>query len=252
MPDSRRRPADYRERLYRLKATSGTLVSFQVQVRQSDLYIRAFSDLSNIALDSLLRHREHLESYIAAHPGFVEALEPLPLDPLAPPVVRDMLEAAVAAGVGPMAAVAGAMAEAVGRDLLPHSPEVLVENGGDIFLKTASPATISLFAGPSPLSERVGLLIRPEDTPLGVCTSSGSVGHSLSFGRADAACVIAPSAALADAAATALGNMIREPLDIEAAIDRVSAIPGVLGCVVIQGTTMGASGSGFELVPLDS
>ncbi len=119
-----------------------------------------------------------------------------------------MAAAAQTAGVGPMAAVAGAIAECVGRELLEFSPEVIVENGGDIFLKVSHRRTVGIFAGDSPLTGRIGIQIEARDTPLGVCTSSGTVGHSLSFGRADAVVVLAPAAALADAAATAIGNRV--------------------------------------------
>jgi ApbE superfamily uncharacterized protein (UPF0280 family) len=108
---------------------------------------------------------------------------------------------------------------------------------------------VALFAGKSPLSHRVGLRIDPSWSPLGVCTSSGTVGHSLSFGRADAACVVAPDAALADAAATALGNRVRDAGDIPAALEWAAGLPEILGSVVIVGDKLGARGQ-VELVPL--
>jgi uncharacterized protein len=145
--------------------------------------------------------------------------------------------------------VAGALAARVGRQLAPLSPEVIVENGGDIFLAIGQPATVALFAGRSPLSHRVGLHLDPSLSPLGVCTSSASVGHSLSFGRADAACVLAPSAALADAAATALGNRVQGPDTIATALAWAAALPDILGAVVIVGEKLGAWGQ-VELSPL--
>ncbi len=110
-----------------------------------------------------------------------------------------------------------------------YSPEVIVENGGDIFLKTSQAATVALYAGNSPLSLKVGILLAAAMTPLGVCTSSGTVGHSLSLGRADAACVLAADTALADAAATALGNRVKVPDDIPAALEWLSNTPGYFG-----------------------
>jgi uncharacterized protein len=190
-----------------------------------------------------------LEAYIAAHPEFLTTLAPWPEDPFAPPVVREMIAAAKAAGVGPMAAVAGALAERVGRALAPLSDEIIVENGGDLFLKVASPAIISLFAGQSPLSHRVGLKIAPELSPLGVCTSSGTVGPSLSFGRADAACILAPNAALADAAASGLGNRVADAGALASALEWAVSVPGLLGAVVIVGDKLGAWGR-VELTPL--
>lgn len=245
-----RLPEDYRERFYRRQATAGRLISFRVQVRQSDLYIRAQRDLSEAARHSLIQHRAKLESYTAVHPGFLDSLIPLPPDPLAPPLVQEMLAAGRAARVGPMAAVAGAIAQAVGRDLLEFSAEVVVENGGDIWLHTPSECTVAIFAGASPLSNRVGLRVEPALSPLAICTSSATVGHSLSLGKADAAVAVAPSGALADAAATAIGNAVSGPRALQAGLEAARGIEGLLGAVVICGERLGAWGEAVELVRL--
>jgi ApbE superfamily uncharacterized protein (UPF0280 family) len=225
------------------------LVAFRVVVQQTDLLVLAVRDFTRQVREVVVQERRHLEAYIAGHPGFLETLAPWPDDPFAPPVVREMMAAAAQVGVGPMAAVAGALAARVGRALAILSPEVIVENGGDLFLQVAGPATVALFAGKSPLSGRVGLKIEPLLTPLGVCTSSGTVGHSLSLGRADAACVVARDAALADAAATALGNRVPDPGAIDAALRWAAGVPEILGAVVIVGDKLGAWGQ-IELVPL--
>ena len=240
----------YEPRTYRSRMARPGLVGFRVAVKETDLWILAARDLSREVREVVFQERRQLEAYIADHPNFLTALTPWPEDPFAPPVVREMISAARKVGVGPMAAVAGALAERVGRALDPWSDEVIVENGGDLYLKVASTATVALFAGKSPLSHRVGLRIDPDMTPLGVCTSSGTVGHSLSFGRADAACVLAPITALADAAATALGNRVRDAGSIAAALDWVATVPEILGAVVVVGDKLGAWGR-VELTPLD-
>lgn len=242
-------PINYEPRTYRTRMARKGLVAFRVAVKETDLLVLAAQDFSQEVRAVVVEERQQLENYIEAHPEFVRTLAPWPEDPFAPPVVRDMIAAGRQAGVGPMAAVAGALAERVGRVLLPLSPEVIVENGGDIFLQVIRPATVALYAGTSPLSQKVGLKIDPSLGPLGVCTSSGTVGHSLSFGRADAACVLAPSAALADAAATALGNRVPDAGAINAALEWVAEVPGVLGAVVIVGEKLGAWGQ-VELTPL--
>ena len=239
----------YEPRTYRTRMARPGLVGFQVAVKETDLWVLAGQDLSREVREVVLQERRQLEAYIAGHPEFLTTLTPWPEDPFAPPVVRAMISAARKAGVGPMAAVAGALAERVGQALEPLSAEVIVENGGDIYLKVASPATVALFAGKSPLSHRVGLRIDPELTPMGVCTSSGTVGHSFSFGRADAACILAPNAALADAAASALGNRVQKAGDIAPALEWAAALPEILGAVVIVGDKLGAWGR-VELVPL--
>jgi len=239
----------YEPRTYRTRMARPGLTGFRVVVKETDLWVLAARDHSREVREVVIQERQQLEAYIARHPDFLTTLVPWPPDAFAPAVVREMIEAGAAAGVGPMAAVAGALAARVGLHLAPGSPEVIVENGGDIFLAIRQPATVALYAGKSPLSQRVGLLIDPSLSPLGVCTSSASVGHSLSFGRADAACVLAPSAAWADAAATALGNRIQGPDSIAPALEWVAGLPSVMGAVVIVGDKLGARGR-VELVPL--
>lgn len=153
-----------------------------------------------------------------------------------------MAEAALKAGVGPMAAVAGATAEYVGRDLLKSSAEVIVENGGDIFIKTLESRKMGIYAGRSALSEKIALTIHPDQTPLGVCTSSGTVGHSVSFGRADAVVILSKDTSLADAVATSVGNRVKTAKDIEDALAFAQTISGVDGVVVIIDDKIGMWG----------
>jgi hypothetical protein len=203
--------------------------------------------LADEALKSLIKHRNFLESYIKNHPTFRTSLLPLPEDDLAPPIIRDMLSKSKICGVGPMASVAGAVSEFVGYDLLDQTENLIIENGGDIFLKTKNKLTVSIYAGESALSYKVNILVKPEETPLGICTSSATVGPSLSFGKADAVCVISKSATLADAAASAIGNRVKSKKDIKNALDYGIKIPGVKGIIIICGNDMGAIGE-VELI----
>lgn len=240
----------YQERRYRLKCRDRGLVSFTARVKETDLWITAPRDLSSQAVESILRHRRGLEGYARQHPEFLTSLKPLPPDPWAPPLVKAMLAAGSAAGTGPMAAVAGAIAQAVGRDLMPLASEVIVENGGDLYLEASLETTVGLEAGDSPISGRLGIKIPAKAMPLCLGTSSGTVGHSLSLGRADAATVKAADGALADAVATALGNRVKSAGDLEAALDWVSTVPGVLGALIVVGRKLAAWGD-MELVPLE-
>lgn len=244
-------PASYRKRTYRRLVAQGNLAAFEVRVKETDLAILASRDLRETACQAVIRCRSQLESYLVGKEHFLTSMAPLALDPTAPPLVKAMLQAGLAANVGPMAAVAGAIAEYVGRDLLAAgSEEVAVENGGDIFLSRRVDSLVGIFAGISPLSNRVGVKIPAAAMPVGICTSSGTVGHSLSLGQADAVTVLARNTALADAAATRLGNEVvpGRPLAEALAISR--AIPGLLGAVIIRGPELGAWGE-IELVPLD-
>lgn len=232
----------YQPRTYRHWIEGKDLVAFNVTVKETDLYIRAASNLERKAHRLVLKYRKQLEDYIQKEPEFLTSLKPLPAPESAPRIILDMIEAGRLANVGPMAAVAGAVAEQVGRELLAFSAEVIVENGGDIFLKINRKRIVGIYAGDSPLTGKLGLEISPKETPLGVCTSSGTVGHSLSFGKADTVVVKAGSAALADAAATAIGNKVTRPDDINGAIELGKGIVGLKGIVIIVGSSVGAWG----------
>ena len=239
----------YQPRTYRTRMLREGLVSFRVVVRETDLMVLAERDFSTEVRRLVVQERQQLEAYIEGHPDFLTTLSPWPPDPFAPPVVRDMIGAAASANVGPMAAVAGAMATRVGRALLPYSAEVIVENGGDIYMHLNHPATVALHAGRSPLSRKLGLKIEATPGDWGVCTSSGTVGHSHSFGRCDAACVVAADTALADACATALGNRVPDAAAMDGALDWIATIPDIEGALIIVGEHLGVWGR-LELVPL--
>ena len=232
----------YQPRTYRHSIRDKDLISFNIAVKETDLYIRASRNLKNEALESINIHRTPLEKYIEAHPLFLASLKPCSVEEHAPPIVKAMIQASQSVDVGPMAAVAGAIAEAVGKDLLAHSTEVIVENGGDIFMKISKTRLIGIYAGNSPLSNKIALEIKPEETPLGICTSSGTIGHSLSLGTADAVIVLSHSTALADAAATAIGNNIKSIKDIDSAIKKAQAINGLEGVVIVKEDKIGLWG----------
>ncbi len=234
-------------RIYRREATGGRFVSFTVKVKETDLWIavnrQSYSDdLVSAAEAAVLAIRHPLERYLAANPYLQAAFEPCLVAPGAPAIILEMVRAANMAGVGPMAAVAGAVAEQVGLFLLKTAEEVIVENGGDLFLKVNEPVAVGVFAGSSPLSGRLAMQIDPCRTPLGICTSSGTLGPSVSFGCADASVATAPSAALADAAATALGNRVRADEDLQRAIDCAGRIEGLTGAMLIVGEKIAAWG----------
>lgn len=229
---------NYRERTYRKSVKAPGLVSFQVAVKETDLWVSAGKQLESETRDLILDARHQIETYIESHPYFLTTLTPLRDDPTAPPLVKEMIESVRSVGVGPMASVAGAIAQFVGKGLLGLTDQVIVENGGDIFLKVDRDITASVFAGGSPLSGKIGVVAASRQMPLGICTSSGTVGHSYSVGVADAACVLSPSATFADGAATALGNMMKGVKDLERIGDWASSIRGIVGCLVIIGDRM--------------
>lgn len=232
----------YQERTYRNYVKADNLVKFEVIERETDLLILAESNLYENAQAALLKYRAELEKYLALDPNFQKSYSPVRLRYDAPAIAREMAAAARQVKVGPMAAVAGALAEFVGRDLSALSNELIVENGGDIYLKINQPRKVGIYAGNSPFSEKIALELEPRAKSFSVCTSSGTVGHSFSFGKADAVVVIAASAALADAAATAIGNQVKDVSDIEPALKYAKRIRGLEGVLIIKDDQLGALG----------
>lgn len=239
---------------YRRLHEGDDLAYFTVRLMQTDLSIgidrTAFTaELERETERKVIKLRAELETYIMANPAFQASLEPVALTAGAPEIARSMAAASAAAGVGPMAAVAGAIAEEIGRYLMVFSKNVIVENGGDLFIQTEKPRIISVLAGDSPFSGRIGIKVTPEESPLGICTSSGTVGPSLSFGTADAALVKARSAYLADAVASGVGNRVRDKKQLDPALEYGQRIAGVTGLLIIKEDCLAAWGD-IELVRL--
>jgi ApbE superfamily uncharacterized protein (UPF0280 family) len=239
----------HQDRTYRHRVHCDRLTAFEVIVKETDLLVCADKNLENITREIILRYRGYLEAYIESHPAFAVTLKPWRMGGPAPKIIGDMARAGEKVGVGPMAAVAGAIAQYVGLELLFHTREVIVENGGDVFLKTDQPMVIGIYSGRSPFSLKIGLQIDSRTAPVAVCTSSGTVGHSLSLGKADAVCAVSDSCLLADAAATSIGNRIQSKKDIKTAIDAGRRIEGIKGLAVIIDDDIGLWGD-LNVVPL--
>jgi len=230
---------------YRCRVNS-RLVSFEVRARETDILFLADKKLQAKARALILKERGNIKTFISKRKDFLYSLVPLKISvgefENAPEIVKDMIITSEKAGVGPMAAVAGAMAERVSRGLLRFSRNIIAENGGDIFINTHKDAFVNVYAGASCISGRINIRIRSGRMPVGVCTSSGKVGHSLNFGRADAVTVIAEKAALADAAATRVSNSVKKKEDIKKALRLAKSIEGVAGCVIIYDNKLGMAG----------
>lgn len=251
-----RGPFDKRDNLMSNEDRSGKkqhksehLYKFSVSDADRELGIFADKNLQKEAHASALKWRQEIDKYGARDPKFLKAVKPVRVSFSAPKIVKDMATAAKRAHVGPMAALAGAMAEYVGRDLLRHSKEVIVESSGNIFLKAGKARRVVVHAGASPFSGKIALEIEPDQTPVGVCTSSDASNHPLSFGHADAVVVIAKSTALADAVATYLGNMVKTVSDISGAINIARKIRGLSSVLIIKGDHIGAWGR-MKIIPI--
>jgi ApbE superfamily uncharacterized protein (UPF0280 family) len=225
---------------FNLKETQCTIISDKQQAIQT-------------AIESIKRNRRELEIYTRTNPKFLYTLEPIPA-PQKPLVARLMALAAEKAGVGPMAAVAGAIADLAVNDMTREGCEVaVVEDGGEISAVSNMPVDVAVAAGDEPLSKRFGF--RLTEFPIGVATSSGRFSHALSFGDAEAATVFCKNAALADAAATAVGNIVKGE-DAQAAnkagISKALSIEGVEGVLIIYKGQVGTAGKIPQLIKVES
>ncbi|MCD6546195.1 MAG: UPF0280 family protein [Thermotogae bacterium] len=231
---------EYVERFYRNWCVKEEdIQSYNVKYKESDLFIKSDKDFSKVVVDLLRELHKDIINYSSMDPRFLRALEYYETDILKPCVVQLMFDSAKRFNVGPMAAVAGAISQIVGEKLSECSNTVIIENGGDIFIKSYSETTIGIFAGESPFSERIGIKIAPTfESSIGICTSSGTVGPSKSFGIADAAVILAENAALADAAATALGNLVQMKTDIKELLEDFVNKHKLIGGMIIRGTEL--------------
>lgn len=194
------------------------------------------------------RQRKILEDYISVHRQFQMSLTPVELKPDAPDSAVRMARAAKLVGVGPMAAVAGVMAQmAAEAAIKKNCGEVIVENGGDIYLRTFEQVVIGLYPGNCGVTGRFALSLQGSDTPISICSSSGKMGHSMSLGMCDLATVVSKDAALADAGATQAANLVKTIDDVEPTLNRIAGIDGIDGVIIVKDGQVGLAG---KLPPL--
>ncbi len=250
----------FQERSYRQRFAIPGLQSFTVKYLESDLWVGVsacvdsegrsvpLSEVEKAVYSHLVSLRREMDAYLAYDPVYRGALAPYEPQDLAPAIFHDMSRVCHRTSIGPMSAVAGAVALNVAEFLRNAYAcrEVLIENGGDIYADVVSDLDISVFAGHSPLSEKVGLHFPAGRFPLGICTSSGTVGPSLSLGKADAVMIVCRDVLLADSYATAMANRVKNVEDVQRVIDLISGKDDILGAVVIKDDRMGVSGE-FEL-----
>ena len=240
---------EYRERSYRSRFSNDERRWFCVKFLESDLWIGVYRGSYRASMEAdtyamLVDLRRQMDAYLLMDPQYKTALTPYNAGLEAPNILKEMSRVSHKTGIGPMSAVAGAVAKKVAEFL--GTQEVIVENGGDIYAQAASDMDISVFAGQSPLSEKIGLHIPAAEFPLGICTSSGTVGPSLSLGRADAVMIVCKDVLLADSYATAMANRIKTVNDLQSVIDRISDIPEILGAIAVKDDRMAITGR-FEL-----
>lgn len=243
----------FEERTYRTQFNTNRFKSFEVKHLETDLWIgidpSSYQDeMKELALAKIKELRTILDKYIKTEPFFAKSLKPFQPGESAPKEAIEMALAAEKAGIGPMSAVAGLFAREVGEEILQNFSvnEMVIENGGDIYVLLKNDLVLSVFAGESILSERIGLVIPAENKKFGICTSAGTVGPSFSAGKADAVVVICKDVLLADAFATAFGNKVKSPKEVEKVINQAEKYPDVLALLIICEDKVGIKGD-FEM-----
>lgn len=243
----------FKERTYRTQFNTKRYTGFEVSHLETDLWIGVDpnsyrEEMKNVALSKIKSLRATFDEYISIEPFFKKSLKPFNPSEKAPQEAVEMATAAEKAGIGPMSAVAGLFAREVGKEIIRNFSvsEMVIENGGDICVLLKNELILSVFAGESILSERIGLVIPAEKSTLGICTSAGTVGPSLSYGKADAVVVICEDVLLADAFATAFGNKVKTPNDVEKVINQAGKYPEILSLLIICEDKIGIWGD-FEM-----
>lgn len=240
----------YEERTYRKRMHPQGLISFTVIEKETDLHVSANNNLENETREYVLFYRQQITDYIKHNPQFQKSLIPVEVENNSAEIIKHMAWAGKMAQVGPMASVAGAISHYVGNDLLKISNELIIENGGDIFINSVKDRKMLVYAGDSPFSNNLAMIIKKERMPIGICTSAGTVGHSLSYGNTDAVVIISKDTLLADAVATAVGNVVKTVNDINSGIEFGSSIKGIEGILIIIKDKLGVWGN-IELAEIN-
>jgi ApbE superfamily uncharacterized protein (UPF0280 family) len=233
-------PGEYRRRFYREWTQEGELDTFGIILYETDLQVYFSSSVEKAPLakrtyELVNKYRRQIERTIKAFPEFSTSLHPLRIKSRYK-ITEEMISESRRAGVGPMAGVAGALAEYIGRELINSTQELIIENGGDIFFHSKKSRNVLVYAGEdSPFRDKIRIKLHGGDTPCGICTSSGKIGHSLSFGSTDATIVIAESTITADVFATAAGNMVKSETDLEDALGFLKNQTGIRGTIILIG-----------------
>ena len=214
-----------------------------------DTNLRIACEAFDLVTRAVVEERKRLERYIGRQPEFMTSLVPVVLLEAAPESARRMAAAADLTGLGPMASVAGTLAQiGVEAAVANGCKEAIVENGGDIFIHSDTEVTIGIYAGDNAIGNQLAFRISPHDLPLSLCSSSSKMGHSLSFGRCDLATVVARDGALADSAVTLVCNLIRTEHDLTPVLGDVGSIPGISGILAVKNGKIGLWGRLPELV----
>lgn len=225
----------YERKTYRNRIPLAQSVSFEVEVRETNLHVQAHSDLSAKAKDSVFRYRYQVEEYLRQHPAFRETSSPIQIYGSAPEIVRYTDLSSRNTGVAPMSCMSGAMADFVGRDLAVDSANLIVTSGGDAFIKSSFPLEVYLYAGGSPLDGKIVVAMPTLKNCFGISTFVPGRGiHAIT--------VLARSACWASAFSKDIGDRLVAGESLLSVLKRAEAYTGVGGIIIIAGETVVVGG----------
>lgn len=227
------RKVNLKERFYRSIVRDANFLKYEIQVEETNLLVISKKNLKKEIKNEVLKQREILKNYIRENPEFLYSFSPI-ITKSKEEIIKLMSESSFLTKTGPMASVAGAIAEIIGKKFINISDEIIIENGGDIFVKMNRDFITGIYAGNSPFSMKIGIKLKKREIPYGIATSSGTIGHSLSFGDADAVVVISPSSAFSDGSATYFGNLIKGKIDGDMLTSQLKNFPFIEGIVIIR------------------
>lgn len=229
--------------IYRKNISIKGKYCYRLKYKYTDLFITSDRDILKELKSPVLSFYKEIEKIISGDPIFERSLVPVEIKNHYSPFIKKMCYAAGIFGVGPMATVAGAICDRIAESIAHSCRFLMIENGGDIFIKSASGVKVGLYSSSSYFLDRLNVEFDAEQTPCGICSSSGSMGHSLSLGSSDLVTIMSDSTIQADAAATAVANFIKEQDDIEKAISQYKKNKEIKGMVIIKGDRIGIWGA---------
>ena len=234
--------------IYRNKISAEGRYSFRVDYKYSGLYMMCDRDIGSELEEAISSFYRDIEMIIAGQPDFEKSLVPIKAGKDLPRIIKEMCDAGEVFSVGPMASVAGALCDHLAKSLMGRCGFLMIENGGDVYIKSSDPLEVGIFTKNIYFRDRLTLLVEAGQTPCGICSSSGSFGHSLSLGKSDLVTVLSRTATIADAAATSIANTINSEEDIDEAITRFSQYKEVDGLIIIKNKRIGLWGK-LQLAP---
>jgi uncharacterized protein len=233
----------YEKRFYRQELIKNGWFTYEVSLAETDLHITSKQSLDEgFIYKRIKEYRDQIQEYIDEYPEFKNTLSGFHLKGKPVLIVKEMIENTFSLDIGPMASVAGAIAESLGRDLVKITPEFVIENGGDICFKKKDKLCLGVYAGLDNPVNDLRILVKGEDKITGVCSSSSILGHSLSLGNADLVTIISESVILADALATKIANRVNTEADIGKKIEEIKIMPQIKGALIIKNNSLGLWG----------